>query len=252
MPGADQPAVAVTYGDSAQFVYSLVRERIATGQYDPTTTLTESVLAEESGVSRTPVRAALHRLATEGIVKVTPGRRVRIAASRGEEVAHIYALRIFMEMVAVRITVPQLNPGDHEALRSCMDKMTFFENLHDYSAWQPIHESFHEILVGKAPRLWTSVAADLLKRADPYRKIYTTEIPGGWKAGMQDHKEILSAALLFDAKSAGEAIVRHYGKVGQLTLAVVDQLGAGDPGSVLRESVSLLLSQNGHERDSHD
>lgn len=230
----------VQRGELSQVVYSYIRERVAHGEYGPATVLTESDLTHKTGVSRTPVRAALHRLISEGVVEHTPSRRVRVATTAAEEVAHLYALRIFMETIAVRITVPQLTMSDHETLQACVETMTQSAISHDYSQWQPCHELFHQIVVSKAPTLWVHSMAELRARAEPYRKIYTREVAGGWQTKLDDHKDILAAVLQYDARAAAEATLRHYGKVGQLTLAVLDPFDGSDPGIVLRETLSLL------------
>lgn len=228
-------------GDAAQSVYTMIRERIAMGQYDEGTVLTESRLAEECQVSRTPVRAALHRLKAEGIIKYTESGRAFIASDRGAEIAHIYALRIYLEMTAARITVPQLDAAEHEALRSSMEKMSFFKVRQDYENWQVAHEEFHRAIVGKAPPLWKSFIDELSIRAESYRKVYTTQIPGAWQIGMRDHQEVLSAVLASNGEGTADALARHYGRVAYLTIALISKVDSSDPGAVLREGVALLM-----------
>jgi DNA-binding GntR family transcriptional regulator len=90
-------AIAPTNG--AQAVYVALRSRFADGDFGPAERLTETALAQELGVSRTPVREALGRLLADGLV-VPAARGVAVATLSGNEIGHIYRLRTSLEGLA--------------------------------------------------------------------------------------------------------------------------------------------------------
>ncbi len=79
-----------------------IRKGIFSGVLPPGITLPERKLAEELGVSRTPVREALFTLLGEGLVELTPGRCARVRKVRSSEIEQIYSLRRVLESHAAR------------------------------------------------------------------------------------------------------------------------------------------------------
>ena len=85
---------AVPHGTNAHTVYEALRQRIGTSFYAPGSRLTEVEIAKEFGVSRTPVRQALHRLGAEGLVEVKNGVGVRVTEIADRELEDMYKLRL--------------------------------------------------------------------------------------------------------------------------------------------------------------
>lgn len=90
---------ALSPANGAQAVYLALRRRFADGDLGPAERLTETALAQELGVSRTPVREALGRLLADGLV-VPAARGVAVATLSGAEVGQIYRLRTSLEGLA--------------------------------------------------------------------------------------------------------------------------------------------------------
>jgi DNA-binding GntR family transcriptional regulator len=89
---------------TSDLVVDSIRRAILDGSLDPGTTLVERRLAEQLGVSKTPVREALIALAASGLVTITPNRGAVVRAVTGEDVRHAYETRLLMEPWAVSRT----------------------------------------------------------------------------------------------------------------------------------------------------
>jgi DNA-binding GntR family transcriptional regulator len=87
----------------ADQVYSVLRERIATGEMERGSRVHQEDLANELGVSRTPVREALRRLAAEGLVDLYANRGARVATASDEQVRASYETRLVVEPGAARL-----------------------------------------------------------------------------------------------------------------------------------------------------
>ncbi len=87
----------------ADQVYGVLRERIATGDIERGSRLHQEDLAREFGVSRTPVREALRKLAAEGIVDLFANRGARVATATPEQLRRSYETRLVVEPGAARI-----------------------------------------------------------------------------------------------------------------------------------------------------
>lgn len=123
-PGQEAEArTAVPHGTNANAVYEALRQRIGTSFYAPGSRLTEVEIAKEFGVSRTPVRQALHRLGAEGLVEVKNGVGVRVTEIDDRELEDMYKLRLrLVEMIGDLSPLP-LPPADLDAVAQIRDRI---------------------------------------------------------------------------------------------------------------------------------
>ncbi|MFE1168113.1 GntR family transcriptional regulator [Nocardiopsis sp. NPDC058789] len=84
-------------------VYGRLREEIVEWELPPGTHLNETRLAERLGVSRTPLREALHRLTRDGLVRISPGRGAFVTEIALRDVVHHFQMREALETHAVRL-----------------------------------------------------------------------------------------------------------------------------------------------------
>jgi DNA-binding GntR family transcriptional regulator len=82
---------------AAQKAYALVRQRILSGEYPPALRITEQEIADASGVSRTPVREALQRLQSEGLVRVNVNQGAVVVDWNDDDVSDVFELRAVLE-----------------------------------------------------------------------------------------------------------------------------------------------------------
>ena len=81
-------------------VYGELEEAILSGEFKSGEALTELSLSEKLGVSRTPVRSAIHRLAEEGLIAITPNRGAVVIGVTEQDLIDIYKIRIRLEGLA--------------------------------------------------------------------------------------------------------------------------------------------------------
>lgn len=91
------------YNTSSDFVYLDLRGKIVSKELKPAQRLLEVKIATEMGVSRTPVREALRRLANEGLVKIVPNSGARVAAPTANEMENAYNVREYLENLSVEL-----------------------------------------------------------------------------------------------------------------------------------------------------
>ena len=106
-----------------QRVYGHLRAEILAGRLEPGAELAEVALSEQLGVSRGPLREAIGRLASEGLVTVRPRRGAVVRSLSKEEFVELYQVREALEMLAVRLAVPRLGPEDVAALERLVEEM---------------------------------------------------------------------------------------------------------------------------------
>ncbi len=101
-------------------VYAILRERILAGELEPESRLHQEGISAELGVSRTPVREAIARLAAEGLVELLANRGARVAAVRPGDMEAAYVARLGIEPLAARLAAARRDAGELTKLRKTL------------------------------------------------------------------------------------------------------------------------------------
>src|SRR5690242_7537539 len=118
-----QPIAAAEGKIAATQVHAHLRRLILDGTVPPGTVLSQVQLAQEIGVSRTPLREALRMLQEEGLVLAEYNHRVRVAGIDIGEFEQFYASRIMLESLALALTLPHLTQEDFDRLAALLEQM---------------------------------------------------------------------------------------------------------------------------------
>lgn len=140
--------------------HEYIRERILSGEFAPGDALPGKHLAEEIGVSRTPVRDALRQLETEGLIEISPRQEARVKKASYEDLRDIWELRIALEthaatMAAVRHSEEDLERMEDllEAMRTLIDQMDEVEAEERWALHQQLGQTdmrFHLAILDAA------------------------------------------------------------------------------------------------------
>jgi DNA-binding GntR family transcriptional regulator len=199
-------------------IYEQLRERILDGAFDPATPISQIKLAESLGVSRTPLREALRMLQRDGLIYSEPNRRVRVTALSITDLEELYASRIMIEALALRITGPRATAADYVELDAAMEAMAEAAALRDVALWEIPHRQFHEVLRRHAGERLTRLASELAAHGERYRRVYLTE-PIAWSSAALEHSAILEASRAGDDALAAERLARHLARTALTVIA---------------------------------
>src|SRR3954452_19837798 len=136
--------------DNVEQVYRRVREAILEGEIAPGAAMSQVALADELGVSRTPLREALRMLQSEGLVDAQANRRVTVKPISATDLEGLGVMGVSLETEAVRLSVQRLIPEDVAALEGRLAEMAHFAEAKDYARWQAPHTAFHRGLTAPA------------------------------------------------------------------------------------------------------
>ena len=128
-------------GDTAEEVYVRLRELIVEGAYAPGERLPHARLMETLGVGRTPLRTALSRLQSDGLVIATPNRGVEVAEAPVSSAEEIYALRFLVEPPLLEASVPTIAAEHVAQMRHWLTRME--RAMRDPKAFAVAHREFH-------------------------------------------------------------------------------------------------------------
>ncbi len=207
--------------DSTEVAYLQLRRAILRCEIPSGMHLSQRELSQLMGVGRTPLREALRMLQREGLVEAEPNHRVRVAGFSIPDLEQLYAMRISLEALAIRLTVPFLQAADLNRLEGFLRQMAELSTPEEYEHWEVPHRAFHLGLVAHAGTRIVTMLAQLSDHAERYRRFYITESPRAFEQGMREHQAILDACLARDPGAAAERLARHYSSVVLGTLAVL-------------------------------
>jgi DNA-binding GntR family transcriptional regulator len=205
--GADK---ATRDGQNVANVHDRLREEILSGHI-PAGETSQVALARDLGVGRTPLREALRMLQREGLVISEPNRRVRVAELSTTDAEELYVMRIALEAVAVRITVPTLGSQGIAELEGLLAQMDHFMRTEDQDGLRAPHRVFHARLVAAGGERVTTTISQLFDHAERYRVAFGGSRHELWDKRRAEHRAIVDAAIEDDAELAARRLVEHYG-----------------------------------------
>ena len=215
-----------------QRVYDHLRAEILRGGLQPGAELAEVALAEQLGVSRGPIREAIGRLASEGLVTVRPRRGAVVRSVSKEEFLELYQVREALELMAVKLAVPRLRPEDIATLQGLIDAMAAHAERDEVVEFFEANAAFHWRLFeasgnGKLQELYRQ----LLGQLGRYRS-RSVLLRGNLQRSVAEHAAILRAAKRGDADRAAHLMSEHI-RVPQRSLRALSdsELAAAEAGS---------------------
>jgi ribose transport system substrate-binding protein len=228
-------------GHNVEVVHALLRRAILDGQLAGREELSQVRLAGEYGVSRTVLREALRLLQREGLIEQSePNRRVRIAGFSVEDMEQIYAARVGLESLGIRLSVPRFSSEDLAELDAELAKMAHFARHKQYDRWQEPHRNLHRGFVKHAGKRIRSLLEELSDHAERYRRYYTVDAPDAWSFGVVEHQAIVEACKAGDANEAAEALVAH---LAHTVFSVIEMVAPGYDPALLRDAVDSMTAE---------
>lgn len=221
--------------DLVTATYERLRELIVHGRLAPGSRIIEIDLAKRLGVSRTPVRSALHRLQQEGFVLGSDeGKQARLSIAPltqedGRELLHILGM---LEGQAAG-SAAGLDPERRAELTTELRQLN--ERLAGLLATNPVdpeqlfraHSLFHQepMRWSSAPRL-QSLHAMIRPQAERYRRIYVASVPSGaFSTELQEHAPIIDAVERGDAIGAQVAVQRNWASAADRLARIIVTVG---------------------------
>ena len=190
-------------------IFERVREDILNGKYSNGDKIVEAKLAEELGVSRTPVREALKQLELDGLVESLPNRGVVVKGITDQDIVDIYTIRLATEAIAARWAVERMDDSEIEQLKEIYDLMEFYTFKEDVEKTFELNTKFHETMYrGTKSRYLEHVLKDFQLFIKSTRN-ESLKSEGRIDNALEEHKRILDAFIRRDADSAVDALVNH-------------------------------------------
>ncbi len=192
-----------------QVAYERLKIALKQTEVHPGDLLSEGRISKALGISRTPVREAIRRLAQEGVLQVIPGRAIAVAAPSIQDVLDALHIRELLEPELTRLAAGSLPDEARKIMQETTQEMEKAAQAGDRLAWSKADTIWHETLSEYCPnRLLGKLVLEARNRVvgivfqDYYNASYLVQ-------GTQEHKDIVDAILANDMETAENLMQAH-------------------------------------------
>lgn len=189
---------------------------IVEGELPPGERVNEGALSEQFGISRTPLREALKVLASEGLVELRPNRGTRVSAITPEEVGELFEAVGGIERLAGELAAVRMTDRGMERLRALHERMERHYEAGERHEYFRLNQQIHNTIVSLAGNsVLEATHASLMVRVRRARYM-AIQSPERWHESVQEHRAILHALEARDPAAAGELILNHVHRTGEV------------------------------------
>jgi DNA-binding GntR family transcriptional regulator len=183
-----------------------IEERIVTGEFPPGARLDEVDLAEAFGVSRTPIREALIRLASIHMIEKMPRKGWAVAPASPRRLCEMFEFMAEMEALCGRFAARRATPFQLQQLLAAHEACRDVKDPDDYYR---LNEVFHVALYqASGNEFLIEQTLEMQRRARPYRRLQL-RAPARIAASFAEHERIVAAIRANDADLAAERLRQH-------------------------------------------
>ena len=202
-------------------VFSALREAIIKGELKPGERLMEVQLAEEMGVSRTPVREAIRKLELEGLVVMVPRKGAYVAGLSLKDAADLFEVRISLEGLAAALSAERITEEELKLMEKILEDITAAAEREDVEAVIQKDAEFHQILFSTTRNNRLAQIINSLKEQIDRFRIQSFSNPARMKAINKEHAGIIKAIKEGNAELAEKLAREHIEKVEANVMEVI-------------------------------
>jgi DNA-binding GntR family transcriptional regulator len=210
------PPISVPNRDSrrtADAVYRHLLNEIVEGTLAPDAKVSPDAVAEQLDVSRTPVREAILRLESEGLVERIPYRGVAVSRIDDTIAAQVAAVRFYLEGLAVRLAVPHLSAATLREMERTLQELIALSEGPSFTqqAWNTLNDRFHGLIYSatECPPLIRPLENLAAQASRMRRHLAVPQHDVRHGTANVDHRAILDACAVHDAERAAHEAQLH-------------------------------------------
>ncbi|WP_214364668.1 GntR family transcriptional regulator [Pseudonocardia sp. H11422] len=200
-------------------VLGALRAAVITGELQPGTLHSVHTLAAQLGVSRTPVREALIKLAQQGMVRFERNRGVRILQTSRHDLEEVFVLRLLLEVPATRRAVEQFDPAGLRELQRLYQAMERAAKADDEFRMMEHDRRFHRVVLEASGNGRLAEYVDGLRDMVLRRGVSTARASRTLGDIVAEHRTVLDRIEAGDAAGAAEAMRAHILHTAELLIA---------------------------------
>jgi DNA-binding GntR family transcriptional regulator len=212
-----------------QMVYENLRQAIVRGSIAPGTRLVENQIAEAQGISRTPVREAIHKLERERFIERLAHGGFRVLGLSRQDIVETFGIRSVLEGYAARLAALNYQTDDLEPLEAKIDEFQRLLEKKQLKHLPEVNTQFHDLLytLSRSPRLVAMIYA-LRDHIYRYRQIILKDEQQA-RTSNADHRLMLHHIRRRDAERVEQLVREHILQGQEMVLKALDRDGSQKP-----------------------
>lgn len=198
-----------------ELAYEQIKKRILDNQYRPGYQALENEVAEDLGMSRTPVREAMIRLQHDGLVELIPRRGMRIVPIVADDMREIYDVLTSLESMAAELLARKHpDAATLEPMKAATRDMEVALQNDDLDAWAAADERFHRALIDLCGNKRLANMANTVRDQGHRARMVTLTLREKPLASADEHERVLKAVEEGDWQTARDVHYEHRKRAG--------------------------------------
>ena len=204
-----EPIKLDAYKPLREVVSSTLRQAIKDGLLKPGDRLMEIQLADELGVSRTPIREAIRQLEQEGFVVMVPRRGTYVADISLKDIAQVFEIRSALEELSAGLAAERITPDELESLERILVEINEFIDKGEFDKIVDADSRFHDILyhASRNTRL-VDILHNLREQMLRFRSV-SMHYPGRLAATWEEHRQMVENIANHNSAMARKVAKKH-------------------------------------------
>ncbi|MQA92435.1 MAG: FCD domain-containing protein [Gemmatimonas sp.] len=211
--GARWPQIEAT--TLADKVYQIVRNRVLRRELPPGTFIREQEVSHATGVSRTPVREALNRLASQDFLERVPHRGFRVPDRPWETLLDLYPIVTALEMLAGSLAFDKITPADLRRLKELNGSLERSGQEGDAKGGVEVNNAFHKVLSDRSGNPRLAELLDQLRSQVVLLDAWYFTVSDNVEASVAEHVEIIEAIERGNETALVEGLRLNYARARQ-------------------------------------
>ncbi len=203
------PVDLESYRPLRELVLDAIRSAIMNGTLQPRERLMEIQLAEELGVSRTPIREALRKLELEGFIVMVPRKGAYVSDLSFKDIADVFEIRAALEGLAAGLAAERITEDELERMERLLVEKQEAILQDDIDKLVEVDTKFHELMYQSSRNVRLSTIISNLREQIQRFRLTSLSYPGRNKLSLEEHKKIVEAIQARDYQSARQLAQEH-------------------------------------------
>lgn len=198
--------------NAVELAYNEIKTAIFTHEFSAGSHLTEAMLTQRLGVSRTPIREAFRRLGAEGWLEILPDQGVRVSEWSHRDIDEVFEIRVLLESHIARRAAARIQPDDIRRLREFTQQMETTAGISADEALEKrsaANNAFHSLLVQAAGNSRLHKVLQVMIEIPVVRRTFKSYTPEESDRSIAHHYEIISALEAGDGEWAAATMRSH-------------------------------------------
>lgn len=198
-----------SYKPLREIVFEHLRNAILNGDLEPGQRLMELHLAEQLGVSRTPIREAIRKLELEGLVSMIPRKGAYVGEVSIKDILDVLEVRMSLEGLAASLSAQRMDKEQLEQLGNVIEEFEEYKDCKDKDVMAKLDRRFHDLIInGSNNNKLIQLIQGIHEQFQRFRVIYFNEYTH-YEELNQHHKEIYNAIVERDSSKAQISSENH-------------------------------------------